>query len=301
MDKQLYRPVVFSRHPTHNILRTELPKLPFRSVIRLGSTTELSERRLKRGRFIECNSIQGVINTSNKLYMKRAFDGAEINTPAWFMPCIIGDGDGALKIGSMEQLLRPTPQNFAYDSHITSAQPVPISSIRFPLIAKINFHSRGRGMLKIDTTEQLLEILKQPNVARKYTFEVYTNFVREYRVHATIQGIFYICRKLRKQDHPDRWYFNSKNSIFKIVYENETWLDEELKCFKAMEEQCIRALDHLGMDIAGFDVKVNSTGEKFTFIEANSACSFGEHTAQHYIKKIPEILTLKYQNYKNAI
>lgn len=294
MNNQLYRPVVFSRHPTHNILRTDLPKLPFRSVVRLGSQTELSAKSLKKGTFVTCNDIIGITNTSNKITMKRAFNAAAVNTPTWYLPCISNIENPQKPV--IDKLVQAQPSvMWGEDNMYLNAKAVPIENIKFPLIAKINFHSRGRGMLKLDSADDLVKILKDPAVARKYTFEVYTNFVREYRVHATPAGIFYICRKLRQQDHADRWYFNSKNSVFKISYENGEWSEDKLKCFAEMEEHCIKALMTLHMDIAGFDIRVNSTTEKFNIIEANSACSFGEHTAQMYIKKIPEILTLKHQ------
>ncbi len=298
--KKNFRPIVFSRHPTHNILRKNLPLLPFRSVIRLGSTTKISENIQKKGIFIECNSIKGIINTSNKIYMKMNFVIAKINTPSWFLPTIttrINSTD--IDVFTDRMSIPISFQNNFNQSEVgLNTKEIPISEVPFPLIAKINFHSRGRGMLKIDTKEELLKILKNPTQARKYTFEKYVNYVREYRVHATTEGIFYICRKLRQTSSSERWYFNSKNSIFQIVYENNKWRQNEdnIVCFKEMEQHCIKALNQLQMDIAGFDIRINSTGDKFTIIEANSACSFGEHTAQHYIEQIPKILQRKFEN-----
>ena len=65
-----FKTQVFSRHPSHNVLRSELPLLPFRSVIRLGSTTA-SNPKLKR---TELNSAQSVKYSSNKRIMKVCFD-----------------------------------------------------------------------------------------------------------------------------------------------------------------------------------------------------------------------------------
>ena len=42
----LFRPMILSRHPSHSILRSykkTLKCLPYQSVIRFGSTTELSD------------------------------------------------------------------------------------------------------------------------------------------------------------------------------------------------------------------------------------------------------------------
>lgn len=296
MKERLIRTIVFSRHPTHNILRKDLPSLPFRTVVRLGSTTDISERLRSKGQFIECNSIQGIKNTSNKIEMKIKFNEAEINSPQWYLPNIEKSPDFNIKCSTTE-LLIPGKKYLRYGEALCTEK-ISINSLQFPLIAKINFHSRGRGMLKIDSAEQLIEILKNPEQARKYTFERYANFVQEYRVHATAEGIFYICRKLRKEEATDRWFFNSKNSIFQITYEDGNWIKEKIACFKEMEQHCIKALKALEIDIAGFDIRVNANGEKFFIIEANSACSFGEHTAQHYLKQIPLVLKKKYENFK---
>ena len=291
-----FRPVVFSRHPTHNVLRTKLPLLPFRSIIRLGSTTEVSKKMQSKGTIVECNPIEGIINTSDKIRMKSCFTKSKINSPEWYLPVIVvGDSSVCNKeyfrlpsiLEENNPLLGNKPTIIAKD--------IAIKDDMFPLIAKINFHSRGRGMMKIDNREQLLKLLEDVGTARKYTFEKYINYVREYRVHATRNGIFYICRKLRKEEAKDRWFFNSKNSIFKIIFEDGKWIGDKIPCFTEMENHCKLALEALKMDIAGFDVRVNATGEKFTIIEANSACSFGEHTAQHYIKMIPEVLKNKFE------
>jgi hypothetical protein len=300
--KNGFRTLVYSRHPTHNILRTSLERLPFRSVVRLGSTTVLSKKCEAKGAYTECNSIKGIINTSNKLIMKMKFIESGIPSPAMFLPLIqpsgVGIGtetkDGAIAI-NVENKLKYVVSALGMNGNSVSGNPIKIIDLQYPLVAKVNFHSRGRGMLLLKDVEALKELLKQDNV-RKYTFEKYTNFAQEYRVHATRDGIFYICRKLRKEEATDRWYFNSKNSVFQITYEDGVWIKPQLACFKSMEQACIKALIALDMDIAGFDIRVNASGENFLIIEANSACSFGEHTAQQYIKQIPIILKKKHDN-----
>jgi len=294
-----FRTIVYSRHPTHNILRTQLERLPFRSLVRLGSTTELSERARTKGSYVECNPIEGIKNTSNKITMKMKFIEAKVPSPTLYLPYVKPTGvnsEEKIKVDKMGK------ENYLITAHgmsgdVVTGESIRITDLQFPLVAKINFHSRGRGMLFLKDVEALQNLLKQDN-ARKYTFEKYTNFAREYRVHATQNGIFYICRKLRKTDAEERWFFNSKNSIFEITFEDGVWIKKELPCFKRMQEECIKSLKALQMDIAGFDIRVNMTGEEFLIIEANSACSFGEHTAQHYIKQITKVLKEKHD--KNA-
>ena len=77
---KLYYPRIYSRHPSHSILRAKnqtLPLLPFRSVIRLGSTT-VSDGRL------EINTVEAVKNSASKLLMKQKFTEAGVKTAEWF-------------------------------------------------------------------------------------------------------------------------------------------------------------------------------------------------------------------------
>ena len=76
---KLFRPLILSRHPSHSILRAKnqtLPLLPFRSVIRLGSTTESDGR-------LEINTAQAVKNSASKLLMKQKFTEAGVKTAQW--------------------------------------------------------------------------------------------------------------------------------------------------------------------------------------------------------------------------
>jgi hypothetical protein len=46
---EIYRPMIRSRHPSHAPLREVMERLPFRSVIRMGSTTELVDMFTRDG------------------------------------------------------------------------------------------------------------------------------------------------------------------------------------------------------------------------------------------------------------
>src|SRR5690606_29031584 len=86
-------PMIRSRHPSHNILRTGLPKMSFRSVIRLGSTTELMDTIANGGKRIEVNSVQSVKNASNKKLMKECFTENGVKTADWYVISTGNDGD----------------------------------------------------------------------------------------------------------------------------------------------------------------------------------------------------------------
>lgn len=294
----IFRPVVFSRHPTHNVLRKSLPLLPFRSIVRLGSITEVSAAmKAKDKNIIECNSVAGIKRTSNKFNMKCAFIQTGVKTPNWYVINLDVREDF---LDNVTGIIAHT-NNAKIGNDTLSVRHTSYGDIKYPLIAKTDNHSRGRGMVKIETPKELKKFVDGLSASdrRRYSFEEYVNYAREYRIHATRHGgIFYICRKLRRKEEEDRWYFNSKNSIFKKSFINGEWLEDKFLCFKTLEEHIMAALNQLDMDIAGFDVRINNDTREFSLIEANSACSFGEFTAEQYTKMIPEILKHKFEKTK---
>ena len=77
---KLFFTKIRSRHQSHDVLRfnPEL-KFPFKSGIRLGSTTEYDPE------YKVLNSIEGVKNSSNKLLMKQKFNDDDIFTSEWMI------------------------------------------------------------------------------------------------------------------------------------------------------------------------------------------------------------------------
>ena len=67
-----YNILIRSRHGSHDSIRKSLPKLDFRGVVRLGSTTTIDEinrsRQQKRlsplRNVVECNTINAIKNSS---------------------------------------------------------------------------------------------------------------------------------------------------------------------------------------------------------------------------------------------
>lgn len=277
----LFRPLIYSRHPTHSILRLKnktLPVLPFRSVVRLGSTTQHDGHR------IECNTIQAVKNSANKLLMKRCFYNEAVKTADWW----IADSHNGLKFHKSG--IQDTTQEFA------------INSDTYPIVAKHIFGSRNNGNTLIKSQEELQDWMEGKTL-NNYIFEKFYNYSREYRLHVTEEGCFYTCRKMLKQDTAEdkRWFRNDSNSVW-IVEENDQF-DKPVN-WKSVVEQSVKALKAVGLDVGAVDLRIqsanNSKGERreepdFIVIEINSAPSFGEITSQKYIEQIPKILRRKYE------
>ena len=115
-----FRPMIFSRHPSHSILRAQHKKiatLPYRSVIRFGSSTEREDTVAKGGNRIEINTVASIKISANKLLMKQKFEEAGVKTAPWKKHCPI---EG-------------------------------LTGLEFPIVAKAHFGSKGKGNTLIRT------------------------------------------------------------------------------------------------------------------------------------------------------
>ena len=216
----------------------------------------------------EINSVQSIKNSSSKVLMKTAFLQKDVkSTLFWIKP-------------------EDIPQD-----------------IKFPLLAKKKFGSRGKGMVKIDSSEALKEFIKN-KYNNTYYFEKYFSGAKEYRVHYSKQyGPFYCCRKLRKNDAKDRWYFNSNNCVwineYEIIRHNGKFVSfnthkpqalfDKPKIWNEILEHCKLAMEATNLDIAAIDVRVNSKGDNFVILETNSAPGLGEIGTVVYLNLLKQI------------
>lgn len=275
-----FRPRIRSRHDTHNVLRTKLPLFPFRSVIRLGSTTEVN------GVDVEVNTTDAVRTSANKLLMKQAFTNAGVQTADWWVISTGNDGD------------------YDFENPVIK-QNVSASDMKYPLVAKHIYGSRGTGNTLLNN-ESELESWMQGKTLSNYIFEKFYNYSREYRLHVTADGCFYTCRKMLKTEATDRWFRNDSNSIW--VLEDNPLFDKPVN-WNNIVTDCVNALNAVGLDFGAMDVKVqsrlNGDGEerenpKWIILESNSAPSFGELTTQKYLIELPKILMKKWTLRLNA-
>ena len=263
---KLFRPLILSRHPSHSILRAKnqtLPLLPFRSVIRLGSSTESDGR-------LEINTTEAVKNSASKLLMKQKFTEAGVKTAKWITK---------------------------YQADFTDEE---IADIGFPLVAKSHFGSRGVGNTKFNTKEELEAWLPNKNL-NNYIFEQFVKMTREYRLHVTKFGCFYTCRKLVRSDAPEDTWQKHDDVCNWVLEENPSF--KKPKNWDAIVADCIKAKDALGLDICAFDVGVQGAKDgverenpEWVIFESVSAPSFGNVTGQKYIEILPKLLIDKYNN-----
>lgn len=243
---------IFSRHPSHNALRKQvIAPRGKHFVFRLGSITE-DHKRWGRD-YISINSIEGIKNSMDKLRMKNCFSHAKVNS----LPFV----------------------------HLTTEGSQEWCKKNYPFVIKHRYGSRGTGNTLIKDEKELRNWFTGKELS-SYIAEQYTSFTKEYRIHCSKKsGIFSSWRKLIKDEVPkeQRWVRNSNTSVFKGEFEKP-------KCWKQIESQLIKCLENMGLDICGFDVRVNKTMDKFWIIESNTACSLGEIGAKAYINEINKIV-----------
>lgn len=250
--------VVFSRHPSHTPLRRSV-LLPFRSLLRLGSTTESIIK-------VQANSAEAVRNSADKRRMKNCFTQAKVKTAEW--------RDGGT---STEADIRKWAVEL------------------YPIVAKHRFGSRGTGNYLLETEAQLNKWFNGKDLS-DYIFEKFYSYVREYRLHVTEDGCFYTCRKMLKNETADdkRWFRNDSNCVW-IMETNPQFTKPSN--WKAIEAECVKALKAVGLDIGAFDCRVQGPDKKepqFIVLESNSAASFGTVTTQKYLAVLPKVLRKKF-------
>jgi glutathione synthase/RimK-type ligase-like ATP-grasp enzyme len=297
-----FRPIILSRHPSHNILRSinkTLPLFSFRSIIRFGSTTETEKYNNKYKKIeVEINTPDAIKNSSNKLLMKQCFTEHNVKTADWWQVRDHGN--------SFINRIVPNSDSISKDN------------LPYPIVAKHIFGSRGRGNTLIENQEEL-ETWSKGKTLSNYIFEKFYNYNREYRLHVTKDGYFYACRKMLKSDTPenDRWFRNDSNSIWvteytveknekgEIIGYNESVENPEFQKptnWKDIVSECVKALNSTGLDFGAIDLRIQSAktpkgkvreNPEFIVIEINSAPSFGEITSKKYTSIITKLLTEK--------
>ena len=283
-----FRPRIRSRHPSHNPLRNQLPLLPFRSIVRLGSVTV--DNDIHAATLVECNSVQSIKNSANKLLMKQCFTQAGVKTAKW---CKASEEYEILENGIKFLLGQNDHEQF--------------NGLEFPMVAKSYFGSRGQGNTLIKNKQEFENWLRGKNL-NNYILEKFYNYSLEYRLHITKNGYFYTCRKALKQDVPEDQKWRRHDDI--CVWFTEDNADfKKPNCWNLIVEHCVKALNSLGLDIGCFDVKVQSAVDNkgrqrqeqdFIILESNSAPSFGDLTLVKYLEEIPKILKQK-KNYNGRL
>lgn len=255
--------IVRSRNTTCAPLRELV--VPGPTILRLGSVTP-TEKITKAVNPKEINCAQGCKISGDKFAMKVAFDLNNIPTAEW------AAFDNGTKVTKAE----------AFNLFHTFNDKVIVKHIH---------SSKGNGIYFFTDKEKLYTWMKEHElVLGNYIFERYYTYTREYRIHVTKYGCFYACRKMLKADANVRWHRHNTNSV---------WITEENLLFDKptnwddIVNSCIDALFAVGLDIAAFDVKVQSNKHnkpKYIILESNSAPSLGKRGIDEYKKALTKLI-----------
>ena len=268
MKKRLNRFLkVRSRNITNKPLKAI--EVPITTIYRAGSITPTREITGRRD-FIEINTAEACGISSSKIEMKKRFVHAKVSTPTFFM-C---------------KGLESCKSKCSYF----------LNKWKHGIIAKRYNSSKGNGLYRIDSIDALNAFLKDKTNSeiKKWIFEKYTTYTKEYRLHITKDGCFYACRKMLKNDADVRWHRHDENSVW-IKEDND--LFHKPTTWDNIVSDCISALKSVGLDIAAFDIKVqgdNIPNPKHLILECNSAPGLGEVGLEKYKNKLIEIINEEY-------
>ena len=244
-----------------------------RAVFRLGSITP-TEEIFPRGvalnkPIIEINTAESCHNSGDKILMKECFRENGVKSAKW------------------SQLNLTLEEDIHYN-------PICIWDV-FPAIIKHKNSCKGQGIFYINNEDELIQFINNNHHdLRNYIIEVYHNYSKEYRLHVTKDGCFYTCRKMLKEDAEERWHRHDMNSVW-IMEENP--LFEKPSNWDSIVEECVKALNAVGLDIGACDIKVQSEkghdrggNPEFIVLEINSAPSFGLVTIERYEEQLRKML-----------
>lgn len=175
--------------------------------------------------------------------------------------------------------------------------------LKFPVLTKLQFRSRGQGMAKHDTPESLraqFDDIKRRHKRggnQKY-IEQFHNYSKEYRLHIStdLEECFYSCRKARRQGQKE-YFRNSTNCVWYTQFDAAGNLKDDFMLppnWDQITQACIDASRRIGLDLGAWDVIVpNKEPERFKILESNSAPSAAEGTGRHYRRIIPLIINAR--------
>lgn len=244
--------------------------VPITTIYRMGSVTP-TEKITKKSKYIEINTAKACKISSNKIEMKKRFVHGDIRTPRFFM-C-------KCKIALVDKC------KYYLNNWETG------------IIAKRYNSSKGNGLFLIKTEDDIHAFIrdKSNEEIKKWIFERFSTYNKEYRLHITKDGCFYACRKMLKNDADVRWHRHDNNSVW-IVEQNE--LFNKPNNWDEIVNECVKALKSIGLDIAAFDIKVQSKEEnpKYLILECNSAPGLGEVGLEKYKEQLPILINNKYHD-----
>ena len=164
----------------------------------------------------------------------------------------------------------------------------PNNQMNYPLVMKMNSHSRGRGMLLIKTPDDLpSDLSSQGFHSSQFHFEEYHKIRREYRAHVVGDKVIMLDRKVRKEGFERHWLKNKEHG-YRNLKAKDSMISDDVRL------ECIKAVKYLGLVFGAVDFGITSDGELFIF-EVNSCPGMRTKTKKVYSEAITEYLLNNYR------
>jgi len=263
---------------TRNFSNKELKNIPIERndvavIYRMSSTTP-TNKITKKKNIIEINSLEGCKISSNKLLMKRRFIHGKIRTPRYFTS---------------------KATMFDLKNQITYY----LNTWKTNIICKRYNSSKGNGLFlitSIEDVDKFIQYVIECNPKKEFDinhwiFERYSTYSKEYRLHCTLNGCFYVCRKELLHNAEVKWHRHFMNSVW--IEENNPEFDKPNN-WNDIVKGCVDALKSVNLEIGAFDIKVQSgKNPKYLILEVNSAPGLGKVGVKAYTKELTKLINNK--------
>jgi len=286
----LYSPYVISKNKSVEDMRIQKDK-------------KKGEGRFPLGQF----SYQSIINFGSRTtncYEKVALISKSVGAVILNPPNIIRNASD--KVTCKDLLVNKgiaTPL-YQLPSEITiNATDVKGFNLNFPIVAKLRTGSGGKGMLLLNSTEELISWWKETKQVDEYFFEEVFQYNMkksyEYRVSAsplllgklctyvdetgnkfsTHLGEIVILRKLMRQDAVDKGEFGRNitlgNSYFTKNFKRSFLKNKTIVLLDTAVCIAVEACNACGLDFGAVDMIYDSETKQWTVLEINTAPSMG--------------------------
>lgn len=162
----------------------------------------------------------------------------------------------------------------------------------YPFVVKGIVRSCGNSVFVTNNNREFKKATEK--LKDKYIIEPLFKATGEYRLHCTRTENFFSVKKIKR--NPEDIIITSKNHFNKRDFVKP-------RLYKEMQQECIKAMNVLNLDIACFDVMYNSSNpdkHDFTIAEANTNPELLANTFEAYKTALIDIINKKAKEIPNA-
>lgn len=166
----------------------------------------------------------------------------------------------------------------------------------FPVVVKGVVRSCGSSVHIVNNEKELEKAIAKCNKDNEgYYIEPLFKATSEYRLHCTKEGVFFAVKKVKED----------KDAII-ITAKNHHNVRDFIKprLWSVIKEECINAIDALGLDVCCFDImysSANNNQHEFFIAEANTNPEMLKNTFNAYVPALTKLVEQKIVEYEKHI